>query len=239
MRREALHALAGLALAIHFAAWVASLQFTSVAIATLLVCTTPIFTAGYEALARGRSPRPLLLSGFAAGTLGLLLVIAPFGPENPAPIAGMAARGAELALAGAVAMAVYLTIVRSAGVGLPTLAIVARTYTYAALILVAMALVAGETPPPLANHSAWFGILAMALVSQLLGHTALNGALRDFTPTVVGFSTLLEPAIAAILASFIFGENLTPLTIAGGLTILGAIALAIRDSTTYDTALEL
>ena len=37
--------LAGLALAVHFATWIASLQFASVAVSTLLVCSTPVFRA--------------------------------------------------------------------------------------------------------------------------------------------------------------------------------------------------
>ncbi len=51
------------------------------------------------------------------------------------------------------------------------------------------------------RRTAWLGILAMALVSQLLGHTALNAALRDFTPSTIALTTLLEPVIAGLLAA--------------------------------------
>ena len=56
---------------------------------------------------------------------------------------------------------------------------------------------------------AWGGILAMALVSQLLGHTGMNAALRWFSPSAVSFSTLLEPVIAACWRSLLFGETLS------------------------------
>jgi len=52
-RDRVIFACAGLALAIHFGAWIWSLQYTSVAVSTLLVATTPIWTALYDALARG------------------------------------------------------------------------------------------------------------------------------------------------------------------------------------------
>jgi DME family drug/metabolite transporter len=70
----------------------------------------------------------------------------------------------------------------------------------------------------------------MALVSQLLGHTALNAALRDFTPSIVAFSTLLEPLAAALLAAITFHEFLGPATIAGGVLVLGAVAVALAFS---------
>jgi drug/metabolite transporter (DMT)-like permease len=49
----------------------------------------------------------------------------------------------------------------------------------------------------------------MALISQLLGHTSLNAALRDFAPSTVAMSTLLEPVFAAALAAAIFHETLS------------------------------
>ena len=86
-----------------------------------------------------------------------------------------------------------------------------------------------ENPPPFANRSAWLGIIAMALISQLLGHTAMNVSLRWFTPTTVGFATLLEPVIAAMLAAVIFHEALAGTTLAGAVLLFVAIALAIRN----------
>jgi DME family drug/metabolite transporter len=70
----------------------------------------------------------------------------------------------------------------------------------------------------------------MALVSQLLGHTALNAALHDFTPSIVAFSTLLEPLAAALLAAVTFHELLGPATIAGGVLVLVAVAAALAFS---------
>jgi drug/metabolite transporter (DMT)-like permease len=226
-RSEALLALAGVALAVHFAGWIASLEFTSIAIATLLVCTSPIFTAAYDALRAGRAPGKFFWLALTCGGAGLVLVVA--SKSAPAPIVGDPVLGAFLAVLGALAMAVYLTIVRGVRGDLSTLTIVARTYAWAAIVLVPLALLAGESPPPFAATTAWFGIIAMALVSQLLGHTAMNNALRWFTPTTVGFSTLLEPVIAAVLAALVFGETLAGATLFGALLLLAAIAFAVRD----------
>ncbi len=82
--------------------------------------------------------------------------------------------------------------------------------------------------PPLQAGAAWAGILAMALISQLFGHTAINAAVRVLSPTFVAMTVLLEPAIAAIAAALVFGERPAPVTAAGTLLIFAAIAIALR-----------
>ena len=231
-RRETLLAIAGVALAVHFAGWIASLEFTSIAISTLLVCTSPIFTGIYEAIVGRRAPGRSFLLAIVCGGAGLTLVVMQH--SEPAPIAGHVMLGAFLATLGAVAMSVYLTIVRSVRNGLDTLAIIARTYSWAAIVLALLALIMHENPPALTNHTAWFGIIAMALISQLLGHTAMNVSLHWFTPTTVGFATLLEPVIAALLAAVIFHEALQGTMLAGAVLLFLAIALAIRNQATQE-----
>lgn len=232
LRAEVAFALAGVALAIHFGAWLASLLYTPVAISTLLVCTSPIWTALYDALVLRIPVRRTLLAALPLAAAGLVLVTVQ--RSTPAPIPGHALLGNALALLGSLAIGVYLLIVRSAGARpatgerVPTRQIVARTYAWAAATLVPIALVAGERPPAISDGLAWFGIFAMAFVSQLLGHTALNAALGDFTPSVVAMSTLLEPAFAALLAAAIFHETLSLSAGFGGVLVLVAILIALR-----------
>ncbi len=234
LRREAALAIAGAALAVHFGAWIASLAYTSVAISTLLVTTTPLFTEAYDSLRLKRLPSRRIVAALALAALGLTLIAGRRAAA--APIPGHGALGMLLALAGAVAMAIYFVIVRSAGVSpesgkpLGTTAIVARTYTWAAIALVIASLAAGQRPPPLDDRLAWFGILGMGLVSQLLGHTGLNAALTSFSPTIVSATTLLEPVAAAILAALVFHEAIAPPILLGGLLVLGAVALALTDA---------
>ncbi len=220
-------ALAGVALAVHFAGWIASLEYTTVAVSTLLVATVPIWTALYDGVVHKRSPSPRTLWAFAGGAAGLVLVVG-FNATAP-PIPGRPLLGAALALAGSLAMAVYLLLVRDVRGSLGTRTIVTRTYTWAAIVLIAAAALARQPAPALTDIPAWGGILGMALVSQLLGHTALNAALRWFSPSGVAFSTLIEPVSAAVLAFFIFGERLASLAIAGGIVLLVAIGVVLRE----------
>lgn len=220
---------AGAALAAHFAGWIWSLEYTSVAVSTLLVTTTPIWTAVYDALVHGRRLSPAAWGALAAGLGGLVLVVG-FSRTRP-PITGHEVLGGALALAGAAAIGAYFLLVREVREDYGTRAIVTRTYTWAAVLLVIASAVARQAPPAATDAKAWAGILAMALISQLLGHTALNASLRWFSPSAVAFTTLLEPVLAAYLAYLAFGEQLTAAAIGGGVLLLAAIGVFLREET--------
>ncbi|GAC1348889.1 MAG: DMT family transporter [Vulcanimicrobiaceae bacterium] len=232
-RREWAFALAGLALAVHFAAWIASLQFTSVAVSTLLVTTTPVWTEAFDIVRERRGPSPAYGCALLCALGGVALIASERAASAPLP--GHAFLGDGLALLGSVAIGAYLLVVRDAGAArdstrVGTRQIVARTYGWSALALVVAATSFNERVPASTDAAAWAGILAMALLSQSLGHTALNAALRDFTPSTIALSTLLEPVIAALLAALLFGEVLTPKTVVGGTLVLVAVGATLRAS---------
>jgi drug/metabolite transporter (DMT)-like permease len=136
--------------------------------------------------------------------------------------------GIVLAIAGAIAIAIYLVLVRASDARYGTLDVIARTYPGAAIVLLALALAFHDPFPASTAALAWGGIIAMALISQLFGHTALNAAVRRLSPTFVATATLIEPAIAGALAAMIFGERLVSGTLAGAIMILFAIGIALR-----------
>jgi len=219
-RTERRLAIAGALLAVHFATWIASLDFASVAISTLLVCSTPVWTEAYAVLRRRRID-PYAAASIIGALAGVAIVVGvPDRANTPLGIA--------LALAGAVTIAAYLVVVRTIDARYDTLAVTSRTYAYAALLLTAAAVLAHDHLPPAGDVRAWGGIVAMALLSQLFGHTALNAAVRVLSATLVSTMTLLEPVIAAVLAAWLFAERLSPATAVGAAVILAAIGVAMR-----------
>jgi drug/metabolite transporter (DMT)-like permease len=211
---------AGVLLALHFATWIASLDYASVAIATLLVCTTPIWTEVYVVLRRRRVDA-LAAASVLGAVAGVAIVVgAPDRANTPLGIA--------LALAGGIVFGGYLLVVRATDPRYGTLAVTARTYAYAALCLGIATLIAHDRVPPAHDLGPWAAIVAMALFSQILGHTSLNSAVRVLSATFVSTVTLLEPVIAAVLAAWLFGERLGWATAAGAAVIMAAIALAVR-----------
>jgi drug/metabolite transporter (DMT)-like permease len=213
-------ALAGVLLALHFATWIASLNFASVAISTLLVCSSAVWTEAYAVLRRRRVD-PYVAASVLGALAGVAIVVGAPDRQNT-PV------GITLAIAGAISIAAYLIVVRATDPRYDTLAVTSRTYGYAAVLLIAASLVAHDPLPPLADARAWGGIVAMALISQLFGHTALNAAVRVLSATFVSTTTLLEPLIAALLAAWLFSERLSATTVLGAAVILGAIAVALR-----------
>lgn len=224
-KHELLFALSGVALAVHFATWIGSLRCTSVAVSTLLVCTSPVWTALYDTFILKQKMSRSFWWAFMAAGLGVGLIVCSAGREALEP--GLEWTGELLAIVGAIAIACYLIAIRSVSHLYPTVVIVGRTYSWSALVLSIVALLMHEMPP--GNDSvSWGGILAMALISQLLGHTGMNASLRYFSSSTVAFSTLLEPICAAILAALLFKEGLTVLTISGSILVLGALAVILR-----------
>jgi len=229
--REFAFGLAGLALAIHFATWIGSLEFTSVAVSTLLVTTTPLWTELYDVVRERRPPARAFVVSLGLAVAGVALLVTAH-PATPAPIAGRALLGDALALAGSVAIGAYLIIVRDAGAEagdarLGTRQVIARTYSWSALALALGATLARQPPPVLGDVPAWSGIFAMAFISQMLGHTALNAALHDFSPSTISLTTLLEPVFAALLAAALFHEVLTGQALAGGTLVLAAVGVTL------------
>jgi drug/metabolite transporter (DMT)-like permease len=240
-KRELIFAGAGVALAAHFATWIASLLYAPVAVSTILVATTPIWTCAYAAIFERRPPARAYYLALALAALGLGMIV--LQRVTPAPIPGHALLGDVLALVGGIAIGVYLIVVQRAGAAtldrpaIPTSAIVARTYSWAAFSLVPLMLFAHQGPPALGDYRAWLGVIGMAIFAQLIGHTALNAALRDFTPSVVAMATLLEPVSAAILAALLFAEAVSPQTALGGFAILVAVGITLRSNAAANAAL--
>jgi drug/metabolite transporter (DMT)-like permease len=226
-------ACSGIALALHFATWIWSLSYTSIAISLLLVATTPLWTALIDFIISRKALSLTTIAAFLIGAVGLSLVVG--ANATPPPQGGHELLGCALALAGAIAFAIYLMLVRTVRNDENVQTIVTHTYSWAAVILIAAAVVAHQPLPPLANTTSWSGIVAMALVSQLLGHTGMNAALKWFSPNAVAYSTVVEPVIGAALAYVVFHESLTPIAIAGAALALGSIVLVLREERTLAT----
>ncbi len=221
-------ALAGSLLAVHFATWIASLQFTSVASSVALVTTNPIWVGLAAWLVLREPPARGTLVGIALGIAGTGLIIANDLVQTGAAPAGRDPMlGNALALSGALAISGYLLVGRRLNLKLPLLAYVAIVYGAAALAMNLIAMLAGQWLDriPLA---AWLPIIGLALGPQLAGHTLINASLRHLSPTFVALAILGEPVGSAILAWLLLGEAVAPLQLFGFSVLLAGIVVAAR-----------
>jgi drug/metabolite transporter (DMT)-like permease len=238
-REAALALLSGVFLAIHFATWISSLAYTSVASAVVLVDTAPLWVALLAPLAlRETISRPVKV-GMALAMLGGAVVglsdactWSPAGLVCP-PLAefvrGRAFFGDLLALAGAIAAAVYLVIGRRVRERVSLLSYIFVVYGTAAVVLVAVMLLSGQPAtgfPPLTY--VWF--LALAIFPQLLGHSSYNWALGYLPAAYVSLALLGEPIGSTLLAVVFLGEIPSGLRIAGAALTLAGIYIASRST---------
>lgn len=215
--------LAGLFYGVHFGAWVWSLQLTSVAASVTLVTATPLLLAIAALVLKKDLPDSRHWAAIGLALLGLVVIGG--GDFGLAPSALV---GDGLALAGAAAMAGYLLLVRNCGKVLDVWAFSGIATAVGALLLLGTAILAGISLHPASLEATGFIALA-ALIPQLIGHTLITWSLRHTRPTVVGLSTVGEPAGAALLAWFWLGEGVSTATAVGCVIVVAAVALAIRE----------
>ena len=212
----------GIVLAAHFATWISSLAYTSVASSAVLVTTNPVWVGVLSWLVLRERPRASMIAGIAlamAGSAAVFLADDPAAGQASDPVLGN-----SLALVGALAASIYLLLGRRLRDRVSLLLYVWIVYAVAAAALLVIAIAAGET--------LWLSLPALACIAglalgpQLLGHTAFNYALRHLAAPVVAVAILGEPVGSAILAWLLFGEAVGPGQLAGFGLLLAGIALA-------------
>ncbi len=214
--------LSGFALALHFAFWIASLSFTSVASSVLLVNTTPFFVglAGHFFL--HKPPGRRFWIGLSISFVGCLLIFREDWTQ-----AGLSVRGNVLALLGAVAVAVYLLVGAQARQKLSLLAYVWPVYGASAVFLLAGCAMTGTLMGGFSGKT-WIYMFLIGLVPQSIGHTTYNWSLRWLPAALVALIGLSEPVGASLLAYLVLHESVTRGKLAGGAIILLGIYLAAK-----------
>ncbi|MFP4420734.1 MAG: DMT family transporter [Desulfococcaceae bacterium] len=222
-RRDlAMAGLAGFFLALHFATWISSLDYTSVTNSVVLVNTNPLWVGLLTPLITreriGRTAKISIGISVAGGA------VIGYGDIATGP---SALWGDILALMGSVCAAVYILLGRSLRPKLSLIAYITVCYGAAAVILWTLVLALG-LPFLGFRGDTVAAFWAMALIPQLVGHTSYNWSLKWFSASVIAVSLLGEPVGATILAWILFGEALTWAKAVGGGLILLAIFMATR-----------
>ncbi len=221
-RRElALAILSGFFLACHFALWISSLTYTTVASSVVLVSTNPLWMGLLSPLLGERVNRWMAV-GIGISVLGGALI-----GMGDLSLGATALWGDALALGGAWMVLAYFLLGRSLQRRLGLLVYVTPVYTAAAVFLVLFALAAGV---PLSGYSpqTLLMCLLLALGPQLIGHSSLNWSLRHLSPAFVTVATLGEPVGSAALSFVLLGEIPPLATLAGGALILVGIYFSLQ-----------
>ena len=221
-RREwRLALLAGLMLALHFGTWIPAVTQTSVASATALVATQPVWAALIGKVRGEHVPRRVWV-GIGVALAGALLLT---GADLR--VSGTALVGDGLAVLGGIFAAAYMTTGSEVRRSVSTTTYTAVCYSTTAVLLLGVCLAGGQSLSGYAGRD-WVKLLALTGGAQLLGHSLFNVVLRTTSPTVVSLSILFEiPGAALIAAVFVAGQSIPWLAAPAVLLLVAGLAIVI------------
>ena len=227
----------GIFLALHFASWITSLEYTSVASSAVLVSMSPLIVALLSTLLLHEPLSKSAWIGLLVALTGSMVVGFSdyvvfdsgkllFFSSGSAPEGNMLL-GNLLAFGGAVFVAGYLIIGRSLRKKMALVPYTFLVFGTAAVCLFFASLIAGHSLGGYPTQS-YVWLAALAVIPQILGHASFNWALGYLSATFVSTALLGEPIGSTILAYFLLKEPPGFLEIAGGLLILIGIYLASK-----------
>ena len=211
---------AGVLLAAHFATWVPSLSFTTVASSVALVATQPVWAA-LLARVRGDDVPAQAWLGIALAVGGAVLLT---GVD--VALSGRALIGDLLALAGGMLAAAYVTVGAAVRQSVSTTVYTAICYATAAGVLGVLCLGGNQALGGFDGRT-WLCLLALTVGPQFLGHSVVNRVLRTTSATIVSVAILFEIVGSTLLAWLAFGEQPPAGAYAAAVLIAGGIVLVV------------
>jgi drug/metabolite transporter (DMT)-like permease len=224
-RKFSLMMLAGIFLAFHFATWITSLEYTTVASSVVLVTTAPLWVAIFSPIFLKEKITRIVSLGSLCDFSRSTITCESIGNISN----GKTLLGDFLALTGAFLSAGYLIIGRKVRKDTSLLTYTFVVYAVAGLCMSVLMLFSkvsfvGYSP------TAYLLFFALAVIPQLLGHSSFNYALRYKSSALVSVALLGEPIGSVILAFLLLKEIPAAAEIAGGAFILIGIYLVSRSN---------
>lgn len=222
-REAKLMLAAGILLGAHFATWVPSLRYTSVASSTALVATQPVWAAIIASRRGARVPATAWI-GICVALSGVVVLAGLDFSLDPRSLFGD-----FLALVGAILAAAYVSVGEQARQTVSTTVYTTWCYLSAAAGLVVVCLIGGVQ---LWGYSSsdWLRIAALTLGAQLLGHSLFNRVLATTSATVVSLAILFEMPLSTLIAAIWLGQVPPPAIAPAVVLLFAGLLLVLRSS---------
>ncbi|MBB5711214.1 DMT family transporter [Sphingomonas xinjiangensis] len=213
-------AIAGVAFAADLASWHIGIVRTTLANSTLFGNSATLIFPIYGFIAARAWPSRMQ---------GLALLLAAIGGGlllgRSASLSSTHLAGDLFCLLAGVLYAVYFIFMARARARLAPVPALALSSLATIPPLLILSLTLGEQVMP----GNWWPLLALAIVSQLIGQGCMIYALGHLSPLVVGIALLIQPAVAAALGWVIFDEQLAAADAFGAILVAVALVL-VRQS---------
>ncbi|MEK4058573.1 EamA family transporter [Paenibacillus borealis] len=211
--------VSGAMLALHFLLWMGSLKFTSVASSTMIMALEPVFIMLGAYLLYKEKNSMSAIAGLAIAIFGVVFI--GWGDIG---LSSDNLKGDLLSIGGTAAVAAHLLIGQKLVARMPSYLYSLIVFIAAAIVFAIYNLLAGipffDYPP-----REWGIFVLLAIVPTVFGHILFNWLLQYASATTVSMNILGEPVGASILAFLLLGEQLTILQWAGGVLVMGGLAV--------------
>ncbi|WP_379139996.1 DMT family transporter [Paenibacillus sp. sgz500992] len=211
--------VSGAMLALHFLLWMGSLKFTSVASSTMIMALEPVFIMLGAYLLYKEKSSMSAIAGLAIAIFGVVFI--GWGDIG---LSSDNLKGDLLSIGGTAAVAAHLLIGQKLVARMPSYLYSLIVFIAAAFVFAVYNLLAGipffDYPP-----REWGIFVLLAIVPTVFGHILFNWLLQYASATTVSMNILGEPVGASILAFLLLGEQLTILQWAGGVLVMGGLAV--------------
>ena len=216
--------LSGFFLGLHFVCFYQAVKLISIANATLLGITAPMFTLLIERFVFKSNFKKIVFIGFAVALIGTIMITGwNFSITDSTEV------GKLYGLSAALCIALVYLLANKIRTDTSTVSYTRLLYLIAAMFLLVIAFTNGENIFEL-NKSDYLWLLALGLFPTILGHSLLYYGIKFTSPTIIASVPLGEPIIASILAWMIFLEKVPFITLVGGILILFGVYLIIINS---------
>ena len=213
----------GIVLALHFISWNYGAKITASAQASLIVNLVPVAMPFFLwFIVRERINRPEII-GTIITLVGVLLLTVSDAIGSTGSIAGNAVCFVSMLL-----FAGYLALGRR-NRHLPSIWIyIVPVYRVAAITCAVASIPLLSTGMDWTSPREWTMVFALAVIPTVIGHSLLNGAMRNFRGQVVSLASCGQFVTAGIFAWLIFGEFPTPIFYFASLIVVAGIVIVIR-----------
>ncbi|MBE19344.1 MAG: EamA family transporter [Gammaproteobacteria bacterium] len=215
--------LAGIFFGTDMAIWNWSISFTSVAHATLMANTAPIFVTLISFFFLKEKIKSSFFSALILSFLGVNLVILSGSGADSFKLLGDG-----LGLIAAVFYAAYILAIKKLTNSLPPAHTLFFATVFTAIFLFPVGLLESESLFPKTKRG-WIVLLAYAFVSQSLAQGLITLGISRLSAHVSSLTLLIQPVAAAIYGWLILSESLNLWQALGGLIVLAGIYLATRE----------
>ena len=223
-RRERARAIfAGMFLAAHLGCWIWAFEFTDLPSAVLLLVLQPLFAAWFGSFVFREKVTSSAITAVILAIAGLLIITFDDLTISPTQLVGDA-----LAAAASLFMVIFMSLGRTLRPRMSLPAYMTMTYGGAGVWSLILALLMGV---PLLGYptSSYLWLLGLIFITTGVGHAAFNYVLPHVRLFTVNIATVAEPALSILGAVLFLGQRLTVYELMGGILLVAALFVGVRD----------